>query len=367
MKRALRSVVGVSRSITGPFAKLPTLGRLITVTVWTVLALGVSFILNPTANQKLAVGAAAAIAVLGLSLLTGHSGQISIGNSGFIMIGGYGAAIWAFHHAPPLHGAGTWVWISLIFALAAGAVIGLLVGLPGTRLRGPYLAGFTLAFATVLTPFLINLGSVTGASQGLFVPYLKAPTWFVGFFSGPYAQQNADAQFLADYIIVAAGISFFFMANLFRSRTGRAMRMVRDNDVAAELLGVPLARTRAVAFVISAAYGGLAGGLLVLVQQGINPNSYQLATAITLLTAMVIGGIGTLNGAVLAGIFYAFSGTIVSSVNSWTGINPTSNLGVSMNGILFGALLIVMMLAAPRGVVGLLTRVKGWALQHLEK
>ena len=110
---------------------------------------------------------------------------------------------------------------------------------------------------------------------------------------------------------------------------------------------------------MSAAYGGLCGGLLVLCQGGVNSQQFPLGFAITLLAIMVLGGIGTLSGAVIAGIIYAFSGTFVNQVNSWTGVNPTSRLGTNMQAILYGVVLILTMMLAPRGIAGLGSRVRG--------
>jgi len=211
----------------------------------------------------------------------------------------------------------------------------------------------TLAFAGAITPLAQNFTSITGGDGGLFLTPLVTPRWFLHFFSGADATINANAQWSADLTVVVAGVMFWFMANLFHSRTGRALRLVRDNDVAAELMGVHLSRTRAMAFVISAAYAGLGGSLYALLETSVRPESFPLTLSITLLTMMVLGGIGTLSGAVIGGIIYAFSTNLVAHVNTLTGVNPASNLGANMQGIIFGALLVLTMLFAPRGIVSL--------------
>ncbi len=299
----------------------------------------------------MAAGATVSIAVLGLSWLTGLSGQISVGNSGFVMVGGYAGALWAEHHTKSP------VIISLALATVMGAVSGVIMGIPGTRLRGPYLAGFTIAFATVLPSFASTL-SVLSGSGAIYVPPLIAPHWFISLVGGPYAQINGTAQWTTDFVLVVAGIAFFFMANMMRSKTGRSMRLVRDNDVAAELVGVNLPRTRTLAFVISAAYSGLAGGLFILINQSINAQSFPLGFSITLLTVMVIGGIGTLSGAVIAGLIFAFSGIVVGHINSILGISTSSGWYYNMQPILFGLILIVTMITAPRGLVGLASKIR---------
>lgn len=321
--------------------------RFISVVVLTIVALGVTFLLPPVANSQLAAGAAVTIVILGLSWLIGWSGQISLGNSGFMAVGAYAAGIWAHHHAT------TPLLFTFVLATAVGGLSGLIVAIPSTRLRGPYLAGMTLAFSAAITPLAQNFTSVTGGEGGLFFNTLTTPTWFLHLFSGSNATINANAQWTADLAVVVAGVMFFFMANLFHSRTGRAMRLVRDNDVAAELMGINLARTRTLAFVVAASYAGLGGALFSLINATVRPETFPLTLSITLLTLMVLGGIGTLSGAVIGGIVYSFSTNLVSHINQLTGVNPASNLGANMQGIIFGVLLILTMLFAPRGIAGL--------------
>lgn len=322
-----------------------TRSRLVGVLGLTALTLAVTFLLSPVADSELAGGAAIAIVILGLSWLIGWSGQISLGNSGFMAVGAYAAGIWAHHHAS------TPLVFTFCLALVAGGLSGLIIAIPSTRLRGPYLAGMTLAFSAAVTPLAQNFTSVTGGEGGLFLNSLVTPHWFTHFFSGPNAAINANAQWSADLAVVVAGVMFFFMANLFHSRTGRAMRLVRDNDVAAELMGVNLSRTRSLAFVVAAAFAGLGGALYSLLEASVRPETFPLTLSITLLTLMVLGGIGTLSGAVLGGIIFSFSDNLVAHVNSLTGVNPTSNLGANMQGIIFGVLLIATMIFAPRGIV----------------
>jgi branched-chain amino acid transport system permease protein len=327
-----------------------TSARLLTVVLLTALALAITFVLPPVANSQLAGGAAITIVILGLSWLIGWSGQISLGNSGFMAVGAYTAGIWAAHHTT------TPLVFTFVLATVAGAISGLIVGLPSTRLRGPYLAGMTLAFAAAITPLAQNFTSVTGGSGGLFLTSLVTPSWFLHLFSGVNATINANAQWTADLAVLIAGISFFIMANLFHSRTGRAMRLVRDNDVAAELMGISLSRTRTMAFVVAASFAGLGGALYTVINTTVNPQTFPVTLSITLLTLMVLGGIGTLSGAVIGGIIYAFSPNLITHINALTGVNPTSNLGSNMQGIIFGVLLILTMIFAPRGIAGLSPR-----------
>lgn len=327
--------------------RFPTSTRLIVTVALGALAIAITFVLTPLDDSKLAGGAAMSIVILGLSWLIGWSGQVSLGNAGFMAIGAYATAIWANHHtSSPI------IW-SLVLSTVLGGLSGLILALPATRLRGPYLAGMTLAFSFAVAPLAINSRSLTGGSGGLFISFLNSPSWFIGLFSGPDALIKANAQWPADVAIVVATVAFFFMANLFRSRTGRALRLVRDNEVAAELAGVNLQRTRTLAFVISAAYAGLGGSVMTLLSGSVTPQTYGLTLSILLLTLMVLGGIGTLSGAVIGGLIYSYSDNIVSLVNKVTGVNPTSTFGANLKGIVFGVLLILTMMLAPRGLVGL--------------
>jgi branched-chain amino acid transport system permease protein len=289
------------------------------------------------------------IVLLGLSFLTGASGQISLGNGAFMGVGAFAMAIWANHHAT------TPIFLTLLIAVACGALVGLLLGLPATRLRGPYLAGMTLAFAVAFTFILSSFSSWTGGDSGLQLPTeAVAPRWLVGFFHAGTAPLKTTTLYNTDVALIVAGVAFFFMANLFASRIGRSMRLVRDNDVAAELVGIALPRTRVIAFIVSSAYAALGGALLTLVDNSVSPPTYSFALSVTILSLIVIGGIGTISGAVIGGVIYAFSTNVISWITNQTGLNPQGNFASQLNGIIFGGLLIVTMLFAPLGIAGAL-------------
>jgi len=298
-------------------------------------------------NYNLAIGAAMAIVLLGLSFLTGASGQISLGNAAFMGVGALAVAIWANHHPT------TPIAVVLFIAVLCGAVVGLLLGLPATRLRGPYLAGMTLAFAVAFTAIVNAFTSWTGGDAGLQLPTaVEPPHWLSHFFSSQTSTLTVSSMWLADITIVVTGIAFFFMANLFASRLGRAMRLVRDNEVAAELVGVSLPRARVIAFMVSSAYAALGGGLWTLINNSVSPPSFSLALSITILSLVVIGGIGTLQGAIIGGLIYAYSTNVITWFSGHVGISSSSNLSSQLPGIIFGGLLILTMLFAPMGLTG---------------
>jgi branched-chain amino acid transport system permease protein len=311
------------------------------------VAIFITFFLSSSANFNLATGAAMSIVLLGLSFLTGASGQISLGNGAFMGVGAFVMAIWANHHAT------TPIVVTLLIAVVCGALVGLLLGLPATRLRGPYLAGMTLAFAVAFIFILGSFSSWTGGDSGLQLPTeVTAPRWLDGLFHAGTSPLTTSTLYLTDIAIVVAGVAFFFMANLFTSRIGRAMRLIRDNDVAAELVGISLPRTRVIAFIVSSAYAALGGALFTLINNAASPSTYSFALSVTILSLIVIGGIGTISGAVIGGIIYAFSTNVISWITSQTGLNPQGNFASQLNGILFGGLLIVTMLFAPFGIAG---------------
>ena len=326
----------------------PTSARLLKAVLATVVVmLIVGYVLSPSTDIYIATAGAMAVSVMGLSILTGFSGQVSIGNAGFMAIGAYTTAIWANHHEHfP-------IVLSLLGSMAVGALGGIILGLPATRLRGPYLAGMTLAFGYVISPFIQSLGGFTGGSGGLYFPVLTTPTWFTSLVGESDNLIGANARYQAVLAVVVAGVALFFAANLSNSRVGRAMRLVRDDDVAAELVGVNLARTRVTAFAVSAALAALGGSLLALVAGGVTSSTYGVALSIELLSLLVLGGMGSIGGAIIAGILAAYTDVLMTKVNSLTGIDPYSNLGANMKGIIFGVVLITMMLAAPLGLVGL--------------
>ncbi len=333
----------------------PVLARAVFTFVALDVTLFLTFFLPATTDFNLAVGAAMSIVLLGLSFLTGASGQISLGNAAFMGVGALVVAMWANHHAT------TPIVVTILIAVACGALVGLLLGLPATRLRGPYLAGMTLAFV-VAFPALDNLfSSWTGGDAGLELPTpVTSPHWLAGFFSVHTSAFTLGTIWLTDMTIIVTAVAFFFMANLFASRAGRAMRLIRDNDVAAELVGISLPRARVLAFVISAAYAALGGALWTLINNSVSPPTYTLALSITILSLMVIGGIGTIPGAIFGGVIYAYSTNVITWFTSHVGISSQSNLASQMPGIVFGALLILTMLFAPRGIAGALHRLGAW-------
>jgi branched-chain amino acid transport system permease protein len=285
--------------------------------------------------------AAYVVTVAGLSLLTGLSGQISLGQGALMMVGSYAAALLMLHTGLPLV-------VVLIGATVAGAVAGGLLGVVAARLRGPYLAGATLAFAVAL-PEIPKAHANLGGDQGLIINPLLPPGW-MGTTATP-------EKWTAYICVIAAVISVVLVANLDHSRFGRSFRAVRDDEIAASLSGIPVARTQILAFVVSAGLAGLGGALLALTIQTISPDGFPLSLSIQLLVAMVIGGMGSLTGAVIGAVLIVYLPGWATDLA--TGMGLSAQEGANMALALFGAVLIVVILVLPGGVMGGLRRL--WA------
>lgn len=223
----------------------------------------------------------------GLTVLTGLNGQISLGQGAFMAVGGYTGILLHDHAGLPLP-------VLLLAGTAAAAVAGAAIGLGAARLRGPYLAGATLALAVGL-PSLANwdtLAGTLGGENGLTAPTPTPP--------GGLADAVAVGRWQAWVAGAATALLLFLLANLARSRVGRDWRAVRDDEVAAALCGLRVASVQLGAGVVSSAAAGLGGGLLALVVENLaTPGAFDLSLSLSLLCAVVIGGLGSLAGAAL--------------------------------------------------------------------
>jgi len=251
------------------------------------VALGVaayllSISLSPFDNLRLASMAYYFVALAGLTVLTGLSGQISLGHGALMAVGAYTSAI--------LISRDGWALVpALVAATVVTALVGVLVGVVSARLRGPYLAGATLAFAVGLPGLADKYPHAFGGENGLTVNPPIAPTSLGANF--PLERWEAW---------IACGcalVTFVVLAGLARGRVGRSLRALRDDDVAAQLAGVDVGRLRVLAFVVSAGCAGLAGAAFVAVTQIAAPGAFQLALSLSLLTGIVLGGLGSLWGA----------------------------------------------------------------------
>lgn len=275
-----------------------------------------------------------AIAILGLGLLTGFNGQISLGHGAFFAIGAYTAAV--------LMTQAGWPFLLVVPpALLITFVLGYGVGIPALRLHGLYLALVTLALAVVTPPILKRFDSITGGSMGLTVPKPGPPSW---------TGLEGD-QFLYFLALIAAIVAFVLARNLVNSRAGRAMIAIREDPLAAETMGVNLARVKTLTFAWSAMYAGLAGVVFTWTIGYVSPESFTIVLSIELLAGLVVGGLGSIWGALVGAVFLVFIPSVAQDINQ------------AAPGIAFGALLILAMYVFPGGVAGVARRVWGRLLR----
>jgi branched-chain amino acid transport system permease protein len=282
------------------------------------------------------------IAVLALNILTGASGQFSLGHSAFYALGAYTSAILIEH-------AGMNYALTLPVSGIVCFAVGFLFGLPALRLSGVYLALATFALA-VATPQLLRLGVLepwTGGVQGLTVDKPDAP------FGLPVSQ---DAWLYSFTLVVAIAI-YIASVNLLSSRSGRAMMAIRDNEIAASAMGINVALYKTLAFGISAGITGIAGGLGAIAVQYVAPDSFTIQLAIALFLGMVVGGVGWLPGSLVGAAFIVFVPNVAESISK------------GLSGAVFGVLLFVVIFLVPdgarqvalacRNVIGKLKKVQG--------
>jgi branched-chain amino acid transport system permease protein len=224
-------------------------------------------------------------------------------------------------------------------------VAGAIVGVAAARLHGPYLAGATLMLGVALPSIAYAYPGTFGGDQGLNVVF-TAP----GFLGASFPLSRWQAWVAA----ATALVTLFLLANLSRSRTGRNWRAVRDDEVAAGLAGINVAAARVLAFVVSAACAGLAGSLLAITIALVAPGTYTLTLSITLLTAAVIGGLGTLPGAIWGALVIVLVQPYITNVATGHGLSATRAAYVTIAA--YGAILILVMLAFPRGIQGAVSR-----------
>jgi len=270
------------------------------------------------------------ILAVGLNLINGTTGQFSIGHAGFMAVGAYAAAFVGVHLAPhvaTLLGAGSLADavtfnVALLFgALLAGAA-GVLVGLPSLRLKGDYLAVVTLGFGEIIRILLNNaqfLGAATGYSGDSAAGLPAYTSFFWVFF------------WVLVVVVLIRNVTF--------SQTGRSLLAIREDEIAAEAMATPTTRLKVLAFTLSAATAGIAGGLFAHMQSGIRPEDFKFDKSIDMIVMIIVGGLGSISGAALGGIFVAVTLEVMRDLQQY-------------RLVLYALLLIVIMLVRPEGLLG---------------
>jgi branched-chain amino acid transport system permease protein len=265
-----------------------------------------------------------AIAILGLNLLMGFNGQVSLAQGVFFAVGGYATAILAADYGVP-------IWLAIPLATAGAAILGALVGIPALRLQGLQLAIITLVLAALVPSLILRFSSLTKGTSGVAIDKPEGPAWL------PLGQDTL----LYLVCLASAGLCVVIMLRLVSGETGRRLRAVRDNPVIAEAFGIHIARTKIAAFATSAAFGGLAGGLFAMVNAFVSADSFQLFKSFEFLAGAIIGGITTITGAFVGAVIVIF-------LPEWA-----ADISLALAGIIYGGALIIMMILAREGLVGL--------------
>jgi branched-chain amino acid transport system permease protein len=278
-----------------------------------------------------------AVAVLGLNMLTGFNGQISLGHGAFYAVGAYAAAML-------MDKAGMPYWATLPFSAVICFVLGWLMGFPALRLGGHYLALATYAFALAVPQLLKykKIEEFTGGVQGIVLTKPEPPFTF-RFLDQPF---NAD-RWLYMFTLAVAALMFLLAWNLLRGRIGRALIAIRDHPIAATAMGINLPFYKSMAFGISAAFTGVAGALGAICVAFVSPDSFTVFLSITFLVGVVVGGLASIPGAIFGAIFIQFVPNIADEISK------------SAPWAIYGAVLIGLMYVMPTGVMGLLKTI--WA------
>ncbi|WP_110182923.1 branched-chain amino acid ABC transporter permease [Nocardioides solisilvae] len=284
------------------------------------------------------------IAAGGLTVLTGLNGQLSLGHGALMAFGAYTTALLL----PDRDGVP--LVVVLLAAVAVTVVVGALVGVAAARLHGPYLAGATLALAVAVPGIALYFKETLGGEQGLRIIVPEAPTWAddaTFFVTGQDLTPRGWIAFVAWLTLV---VTYFLLANLSRSRVGRRWRAVRDDEVAAQLAGIDLARSRVSAFMVSAAAAGAAGAVLAIAVRLAAPSSFTLNLSLTLLAAVVLGGLGSLTGALTGAALLTFLPQVVTDLGREAGLDDIA--AAELAPLVYGVVMVLVILLAPAGLFG---------------
>ncbi|MGD9034781.1 MAG: branched-chain amino acid ABC transporter permease [Desulfobacteraceae bacterium] len=277
------------------------------------------------------------IAIHGLNILTGYAGQISAGHAAFMGVGAYACAsfmtIWGLNF-----------WISLPLAASTAGVVGILFGLPSLRLKGFYLAMATIAAQFIIAAFFLHFKpEIFRGAQGMSIEPIQLGSIVFD------TQQN-----LYYLIMPIAVLMTYFAQNLVRSSLGRAFVAIRDNDLAAEIMGISLFGYKLRAFFIGCFFAGVAGALNIAFRWTVRPDQYSLMDSIWMLGIIIIGGMGSILGGVLGTVFIKVLDELVSALTPFLGrVLPSelaSRIGASTGLVVFGMVVVLFLILEPRGL-----------------
>ncbi|GIG87245.1 branched-chain amino acid ABC transporter permease [Plantactinospora endophytica] len=327
-----------------------------------VVALALPFLLTDEVLQLLAVCCVAAIGAIGLGLVTGYAGQVSLGHAFFLAVGAYTAAVISGDPDGRVIGFGITniaVWLPAAGLLAGLA--GVLVAPLATRLRGLYLAIVTLGLVFIGQHVFSEWSALTGGAG------VGRPAATLEFFgqpiaaTGPLGTRDQKLYWLMLLLLLGFALA---AANLARSKVGRAFTAIRDRDIAAGVIGVNLARYKTIAFAVSSAYAGCAGALLYTITGFFDPSSFSLLLSVQYIAMVLIGGAGTISGAIAGAFFITLLPRFTRELQAWVPFlsaqpNEVPNV-FQVETILYGVLLIVFLIFEPRGLFGIWVRVRNY-------
>ncbi len=351
-------------------ALLNTTAKKVSTLALLTAATALPFLLTDDYLQLLATGSATAIGVIGLNLATGYAGQVSLGHAFFLAVGAYTAAALSGDPQGRTIGLGItniliWLPIAGLVAAAAGALVAPLA----VRLRGLYLAIVTLGLVFIGGYVFGEWRELTGGS-GIGRPAAVPELFGVRL-------DQASALFTRDqqlYWLMLALLVLFAVAarNIARSRIGRAFNAIRDRDIAAGIMGIHLARYKTIAFALSSFYAGCAGGLLFCLTGYLTPDNFNLALSVLAIAMVLVGGAGTVSGAVLGAFFFTLLSPLTralpSFVPSVTGDATRTPNVFQLETVAYGALIVLFLVFEPRGLHGLWVRLrtywKAWPFSY---
>lgn len=294
-----------------------------------LLALAPAFLVEGYRLFQLTLAVIYALAILGLNIVTGYNGQISLGHGAFYAVGAYTAAIMMAHFELPY-------WTTLPVAALVCAALGYGIGFPALRLGSLYLALTTFSLA-VAVPQILKYKAFedwTGGVQGLFI-FKPDP---------PFGLPLSNDQWMYVFTVLVAAAIFILSWNLLRSRIGRAMLAIRDQPVAAEAMGMNLAQLKTRTFAVSAMVTGIAGALSAIAVEFVSPDSFAVTLSITLFVGMVVGGVASILGTVFGGLFVVFVPNLSEAISK------------AAPGVIYGIILIAFLFLLPTGFAGFLRR-----------
>jgi len=277
----------------------------------------------------------------GLNILTGYTGLVSLGQAAFMGVGAYTVAVLETRVGTPF-------FINLLAAGGMTAAVGVVFGIPSLRVKGLYLAIATIA-ASMILHFVFAHWTLTGGTRGLSMP----PAHFFG-------TALDQPQKLYWLIIPVTALMVLGAANLFRTRVGRAFIAIRDRDISAEVLGIPLLHTKLTSFALSSFYAGVAGGMWAYFFRVVTPESFPLINSIFYLAAIIVGGMGTILGGILGAAFMTLVPEVLKLMVGWLTpwVPDALSLLAPIRTIVFGALIVGFLIFEPQGLAEIWQRIR---------